>query len=81
MTVLKMNAVRAARFRQLAFEIFIFERILRHVNITFFTSDTYQKKEKSFLFFFGYFSFFCKLKITAENPILLKKRALKNLKS
>ena len=50
MTVLKMDAVRAARFRQLAFKIFIFERILRHVNITFFTSDTYQKKEKSFLF-------------------------------
>ena len=50
MTTPKMNAARAARFRQLAFKMFIFERILRHVNITFFTSDTYQKKEKSFLF-------------------------------
>ena len=50
MTTPTMNAVRAARFCQLAFEIFIFELILRHVNITFFTSDTYQKKEKSFFF-------------------------------
>ena len=39
-----------------------------------------EEGEKFFLSF-GYFSFFCKLKTTAENPILLKKRALKNLKS
>ena len=77
MTTPKMNAVRAARFRQIAFEIFIFERILRDVNIIFFTSDTYQKEEKSFLFLLVTLVFFCKLKITAENPILLKKRALK----
>ena len=38
-----------------------------------------RRKRKVFSFF--WLVFFCKLKITAENPILLKKRALKHLKS